>query len=343
MFATQPESLRQVYAYCPVPRVGSYYEGFSATGKTLGLYRFDTRDNEWKVVSTQYDFVDVYVADDKAMFSIVMVSGVSKDNNQPYVTARVLASKDSGGHWKDISNWGESFQYPARIRPDPDHKGLICLECRYRSGDYFMQASDESYQWKWLKLDEWRARHPPDWTIHSSGSWYHATLSNYFDYPFGNRPELPPFQITVKGPVAFKRTERVVVPIEVTAPGEGETLVDTDRGDMVWSLNRTLPDGSVETVTVPMEGPEERVSPNGIYRVPARKAVRPGPAELKLHRVGYRRPYTRSLDLSAMCDFSKPGKYCVRLFYDNGRIADGDKGEWVGTFSGPEFDINVAR
>lgn len=87
LFATQPESLRQVYAYCPVPRVGSYYEGFSATGKTLGLYRFDTRDNEWKVVSTQYDFVDVYVADDKAMFSIVMVSGVSKDNNQPYVTA----------------------------------------------------------------------------------------------------------------------------------------------------------------------------------------------------------------------------------------------------------------
>ena len=39
-------------------------------------------------MSTQYDFVDVYVADDKAMFLIVMVSGVSKDNNQPYVTAQ---------------------------------------------------------------------------------------------------------------------------------------------------------------------------------------------------------------------------------------------------------------
>ena len=103
------------------------------------------------------------------------------------------------------------------------------------------------------------------------------------------------------------------------------------RTSGTWSgaWNRTLPDGSVETVTVPMEGPEERVSPNGIYRVPARKAVRPGPAELKLHRVGYRRPYARSLDLSAMCDFSKPGKYCVRLFYDNGRIADGDKVERV--------------
>ena len=114
LFATQPESLRQVYADCPVPRVGSYYEGFSATGKTLGLYRFDTRDNEWKVVSTQYDFVDVYVADDKEMFSIVMVWGSGRTTTSPTLQ-RGFGFKRFGRPLEGHSNWGESFQYPARI------------------------------------------------------------------------------------------------------------------------------------------------------------------------------------------------------------------------------------
>ena len=182
-----------------------------------------------------------------------------------------------------------------------------------------------------------------DWTIHSSGSWYHATLSNYFDYPFGNRPELPPFQITVKGPVAFKRTERVVVPIEVTAPGEGETLVDTDRGDRLepepnlarWQCgDGNGSDGGARGTRFP-EWNLPRTGEEG--RSPGARGIEVASRRLPPALYAVARPFRDVRLLQA------GGSIAFWLFYDNGRIADGDKGEWVGTFSGPEFDINVAR
>ncbi len=62
-----------------------------------------------------------------------------------------------------------------------------------------------------------------------------------------------------------------------------------------------------------------------------------------MHRLRDNQSYKRLLDLSEICDFSKSGKYRVQLFYDNQSIAEKHKGEWVGTFSGPVFDIEIFR
>ncbi len=151
------------------------------------------------------------------------------------------------------------------------------------------------------------------------------------------------------GPRALKRGQAVLLPVEITFyHGSGEvtprgpygepippdpvaflartgntaTLVDTERGHATWSVRRVLPDKTREVVPTP-------------------NAARPGPKELQTHRLAHRQSYKRTLDLSEMCDFSKPGTYRVQLIYDNTRVADKDKGEWAGLFSGPVFEIKV--
>ena len=86
----------------------------------------------------------------------------------------------------------------------------------------------------------------------------------------------------------------------------------------------------------------ERVLPDKTREVvSAEAAARLEPGQLVAYRLGHHQSYKRTSNLSEMCDFSKPGTYRVQLIYDNTRIADKDKGAWVGLFSGPVFEINV--
>ena len=59
----------------------------------------------------------------------------------------------------------------------------------------------------------------------------YATLSNYFDFPFGDRTERHAFQMGVGKSFTFKARERVVVPVEIAFFAEGgatEKLPDMD-------------------------------------------------------------------------------------------------------------------
>ncbi len=87
-----------------------------------------------------------------------------------------------------------------------------------------------------------------------------------------------------------------------------------------------------------------RIMPNG-----TREMVYPMRNEVKDHRgsssytVGKGQTYQRSLDLSAICDFSTPGLYRVKILYDCGWIAKQENGEWVGHFGGPVFEVRVSQ
>ena len=52
-------------------------------------------------------------------------------------------------------------------------------------------------------------------------------------------------------------------------------------------------------------------------------------------------PYHRKIDLTRLHEFAAKGTYRVQLTYDNGWLADRDKGHWIGSFSSPVFEVVV--
>ncbi len=301
----------------------------AASVKAFGLYRGDASGGQWELLSTKYDFHDLYVHDEKTVYGIVETAG--KHGLQTYIRRRILVSGDSGKQWRDITHdIAPGFEL-LDILPDPDHKDLVCLHAN-RGRAYVLQAADESYRWRAADACDWHAKRSPAGTFFADEYFtgttlfmHHATLANYFDYPFGGRTELHSFQVAVKGEREFNPKQTVVLPVEVTflCEGESATLLDTDHGHACWGLRRILPDGTRHEVAI------------------ARGLKRNSP-EVISHCLAHRQSYGRSLDLSAMADFSRSGTYRVQLVYADGWLADRRKGDWVGEFRSPVFEIKVS-
>ena len=189
---------------------------------------------------------------------------------------------------------------------------------------------------------------------------YNAKLSNYFGFPFGGSAAVSSFQVTVGGLRKFKRHEPIPLTVSTEFlfedagesgwaggdPREGVKLVDTEHGHLVRGLRRTLArrdagDCRGRRRRAARLGPAPAL-PDGMREtIPAEKAVRPGPGELKVHHLTHRQCYKRSLDVSEICDFSRPGTYLVQLIYENGWIASERKGEWPGRFRSPVFEVTM--
>ena len=327
-FAESASTSSAIYYYTP-QWVG--WKMPSANTKTFGLYRYDPTGGKWELLSTEYDFKHIYVHEDGKIYAIVGIT--EKKGGQTSFYDRILLSKDSGKHWEDISHDLGCGIGLFGIFQDPDHKKLVCLKADCLR-DYVLQANDEGYKWNLTQLWDWYAKHSPKEAFfedeYSTGTtlfMHRATLSNYFDYPFGNRAQIHSFRIAVGGRRDFKPKEPIVLPVEIVFWYEGDasaTLLDTEHGNACWGLNRILPDGTQQ-------------------RVPIAKGVDRGSLEVKLHRLTHRQSYKRLLDLSAMCDFSKPGTYRVQLLYDDGWIADKNKGDWLGSFLSPVFVIKISQ
>ena len=151
-------------------------------------------------------------------------------------------------------------------------------------------------------------------------------------------------------PARSERAERVVLPISVAflCDGESATVVDTDSAPLVWGLNRILPDGTQEIVSVATDDPPSVRSVRDYWSkgrriVPAELGKRPEPRAMKTYHLKHGDSFSRLLDLTAMCDFPVAGTYRVQIVYDNLCVADNGKGEWSGRFSGPAFELIIAK
>lgn len=319
-FAAQSPTSSSIYYFTP-RWIG--WKIPSINNKTFGLYRFDLAGKKWKLLSAEHDFVHIFIHDDGVIYGITNLTHYN----------RILMSVDSGEHWQDISNGiGKGIQL-LRIFQDPDHKELVCLSANCIRG-LVLHANDKNYEWKITKeWDWWRPRETddlffaPSYSTGSSLYMHAATLSNYFDYPFGSRTQMPSFQIAIGRSYAFKQHEKMVLPFEIRFldnVGTAVTLLDMEGETAFWGLRRILPDGKREFVW------------------PARVGSRES-RTLKSHVLNKKQPYARSLDISALCEFSKLGTYRVQLIYDSGWLADRTKGEWPGSFCSPVFELKVTE
>jgi hypothetical protein len=342
--------------YYSAPKTGALTMS-STAGKTFGLYRFDPRGENWKLVSSKHNFIEVYVRDDWSIFGLDITGFDASGQSNPYART-VRMSLDSGNHWIDIPNRDAYSGFAIwSMFPDPDHEGLICLEAGgATNGTFVLQAEDKTYRWHTEKSWDWHESHSPtasffrqSYNTQSTLFLYRATLGNYFSYPFGSETGVNAFDIGVARSYQVKEGATAVVPVEVTfreRPECSATLLDTEHGHLAWGLNRILPDGTREIIRT---GSSSRAkdSRSEVFYDGTRQfsssttAVRPGPENLRLHRLTNGRSYKRSLNLSEFCDFSKPGRYRVQLDYDNRQIADRDRDEWVGSFTSRVFEINV--
>jgi hypothetical protein len=319
-FAEEASADSSIYYYAP------QWTGWKmpkADTKTFGLYRSDASGEKWELLSTDHDFTHVYVHEDKTIYAIAAVT--EKEETRTVYYDRILRSTDSGKHWEDISHDMPRLGL-AEIFPDPDHKGLVC--CRAAEDGHVFQAGDTSYKWNLLRESDWNHKHffADDCYSLTTGFTPPARLSDYFNYPFGKRTQIRPFRIALGGGRDFKQKEPIVLPVDITflCEGASATLLDTDHGNALWGMRCILPDGT-QNVT-PIDRPILRNSP-----------------DLKTHFLTDRKSYQRSLDLSAMADFSKPGTYRVQLVYDSFSIADTEKGDyWVGSFRSPVFEIKIS-
>ena len=292
--------------------------------KVYGLYRLDTAKRKWALVSAEPYIEQVYVQR-AALFAVVGMKETV--GGESHYVSRVLRSKDSGNRWDDIVRGIELGPDPPWIFRDPDHVRLVCLT-GYKM---ILQATDDNYRWRMIDNVCWHHAHLNELffetTYATRGTFYvHcATLTNYFDYPFGNHPQIPSFQLTTGHAYTFKSGERVVVPLTIhfwDESGAVVKLLDMEDAHAFWGLRRILPDGKRDNVRA------------------SRDVARDSPRSAS-HRLTHGQTYTRSLDLSSIADFSTKGVYHVQLIYENWRIADAAKGEWPGSFSSPVFDVKI--
>jgi hypothetical protein len=330
-----------------VPNAPIFRPFVSDHEKSFGLYRFDLRSEKWEPQSKREDLGEMFVNSLGVIYALAMTGGGHIDSKP-----RVVTSADSGRHWADITG-GISDQISG-ISPDPDSKDMPCLYCGNRAF-FIYQASDRNFAWKRIPLRDWMDKHSSgeevfqnDYGTESALFYYHATLSNYFSFPFGQRMEVPSFQIAVDGPRTFKRGDHIVLPVSVSflCEGEAATIVDTDTAPLVWGLNRILPDGSKEIISVATTDPPQQRSATYYGNklsliVPTVLGKRPESGMLRIHHLKHGESFKRSLDLTALCDFPKAGTYRVQLVYANTFIADLKKGEWSGRFCSPVFEIKI--
>ena len=325
-FAQQPRNPAKLYYFAP----RRLWDKPSADKKTYGLYRYDPRATKWELLSSEYAFEHVYVHEDGTSYAIAQSS-------EPYQGTtgyfdRIVRSTDSGKHWSDISNGIGHGVDLLGIFQDPSNKELVCLDANC-GRSYVLHAKNKDYKWESTRAWEWHNPKDPDGEFFRFGegglSYYiqSATLSNYFDFPFGDRTERHAFQMSVGKSFMFKARERVLVPVEIAFFAQGgaaEKLPDMDDVRTMWGVMRIMPNGKREMVyPIRNEAKDHR--------------------GLNSYKVGMGQTYKRSLDLSAICDFSTAGLYRVKILYDCGWIAKQENDEWVGHFGGPVFEVRVSQ
>jgi len=312
----------------------------------------------WKLVSKARNFHCVYENQDGKIYAIVeeLKTDASKSNGPPnkgYLRWSIVVSDNEGRTWEDItSNIGVGVML-IDIFPDPASSKRVCLLGNgIRS--YVLQATDDHYT-KWNTVRQWdwgRGKETDEAFLregYSSSTVYYilkANLANYFDYPFGNSPDLPAFEIQLQtNHFEFQLHSDIQISVSITFLPAGETvkLADVRDGEEFWRVNCINPSG--ERITG--SGKTDKVGEAKNFEA-LKQSYRKLP-DFRAVDVSLGHPYNRDLSLSKLVDFSRPGTYRVCVSYDSSAWGwDQDSSGhgtrtdvWGGHFSSPVFTVTI--
>lgn len=317
------------------------YFWFQSAPKTKGaLYLSQDSGLTWELLNDSDDFRFVYPDRYGKIYAI-----------RRGVRSRLVLSNDGGKSWEDIT--GNIFGDLYSVFADPRSPNKICVLGSTIRG-YIFEQTDNSYA-NWTATPDfgWRNDSKTDdeflqggYITGSALYMLRATLSNYFHYNFGSSTTLPAFEISLDtNRLTFKSGDKIEVPITIQfrEPGFNVKLPDAKNGEEMWSVQMIDPSG-------------ERINSNS-------KANRLGKPDTESLRQQYRalpdftvttisttNSYSRPLLLSKLAEFSKPGNYRMRLWYQSGgwsweREANGGHSIktdlWDGTFCSSIFTLTI--
>jgi hypothetical protein len=337
-FATEPVSAPDLWYYAPnwvlAPAANS--------GKLAGLYRSRDDGQHWQLVTSVYDLRDVFLHPNGTLYAIIRV--VMKKPEATTIRDRIIMSRDEGQSWTDITGTLGPGIGLSKIMADPDHPPLVIMLAESMRA-IIAQAQDERYQWELTREWDWMEQHMTDevffYRDYSTGAtlyMFPATLSNYFQYDFGSRADLPAFDIVPdRSSYTFAMAEpkRISVAVRFLPSEPKVKLIDLKDQVGFWGLRVIDPKGRRTRVLAPLLN-SWRASgqkPEDLGRIRRSK-------EFGVHLLSAQQPYLRSIDLEPLYSFDEKGTYRVQLQYDS-FIADRQRGEWPGSFTGSVFEVVI--
>ncbi|WP_442506136.1 hypothetical protein SH528x_004964 [Novipirellula sp. SH528] len=323
---------------------------------TYGIYASRDAGEIWSLLSENCDYGPVLLLPNGSLFAVTNPTST----NGP---TQVHMSKDMGKTWRNISgNSGGIFD----IFPDPDHPNQICLRIS-SIREYILQADDERYLWNSIVRFRWsqeRLCTTEFFTRNYSHSFrpppmLTATLNNYFQYDFGDSPEILAVDLLSDDPrINVAQGEEVVIPITIrlhedvasrqwhwenrhpnrsggTAPTPTTMkLIDSLSSSAAWGIRVEFQGQRVAKSAKASEINSAKDRDSARQRLLSESTW----TDITLTKAS---PFHRNLDITELHDFSAKGIYRVQLTYDDRWLAGNDSGHWLGTFTSPVFQVVV--
>jgi hypothetical protein len=326
-----------------------YFWPLSAFDTRGSLYVSSDAGARWTLVSDDYGFSSVFQNQDGRLYATIWkkVGGSSQG-----VHSRLIMSENGGKSWKDISQ--NIFGDLISVFSDPKHPNRVCVMGNSIRG-YIFESADDDYS-KWTATVEWNWRRDSKTDDeflrggYSTGSTLYmlnARLSNYFDYDFGSAPQIPAFEISVDtNHLDFRPEDKIEIPVTIKfrEPGFTVKLPDTTNGEEMWDIQMITPSG---------ERLGSKAKVNRVGKAPQNEALRQqyrALSDFKIADVSVTNSYSRTIVLSHLSDFSKPGEYRFRLWFSSSGWAwEANEHEghsiktdvWDGSFCSPIFTLTI--
>jgi|GEM_PF-2880299 len=316
----------------------------SAAFETKGsLFVSSNAGSKWTLVSDDYGFSSVFQNRDGRLYATIWkkVGGSTQG-----VHSRLIMSENGGKYWKDISQniFGDLYG----IFADPKFTNRICVVGNSIRNYIFESTNDTYSSWTATREWEWRKDSKTDDDFLRGGYstttvlyMLNANLQNYFDYNFGNTPQIQAFVIDVDtNHLEFAVGQKIQVPITVKfLPDYGPVkFVDATNNEEFWRISCITPDGK----RVGAAGRRNRVEQaDDSEKLKQRTGDNTG---FQIVELSSTNSYSRTLSFDHLTDFSKSGTYRIRLSYDSigwGWENKKHSGIWSGYFSSPVFTLTI--